>query len=96
MAFTENHQWVKEKLKEEFYITAFSVEDSRKVAVEERSRKFRKAMEALPQAKTLVEDSQKSCRCSGIASQPGRTARRLVSLIPESLQSLTLEDNIAI
>jgi carboxyl-terminal processing protease len=56
--FTENHDWIKRELKREMYITAFSVEESRKVAVEQ-DPEIQKAIEALPKAKALVENAKK-------------------------------------
>ena len=56
--FSENRDWVKKELKREFYITAFSVDESRKVAVEQDPEIIR-AMDALPKAKALVDNAKK-------------------------------------
>jgi len=56
--FTENHQWIKEQLKREMYITAFSFEDSRRVAIEQ-DPEVAQAIDALPKAKALIESAKK-------------------------------------
>ena len=56
--FIENHQWVKEQLKQEFYITAFSQNDSDKVRMEQDPEVV-KAIEAMPKAQGLVEKAKK-------------------------------------
>jgi carboxyl-terminal processing protease len=56
--FTENRQWVKDQLKREMYITAFSYEESQRVAIEQDPA-VQKAIEALPKAKALVDSAKK-------------------------------------
>ncbi len=56
--FNENRDWIKKELKREFYITAFSVDDSRKVAVEQ-DPEILKAIDAMPKAKALVDNAKK-------------------------------------
>lgn len=58
MEFTENHEWIKDQLKREMYITAFSYEDSQRVAIEQDPA-VQKAIEALPKAKALLESAKK-------------------------------------
>jgi carboxyl-terminal processing protease len=58
MEFTENHQWIKDQLKREMYITAFSYEQSQRVAIEQDPA-VQKAIEALPKAKSLLESAKK-------------------------------------
>jgi len=58
MEFTENHQWIKDQLKREMYITAFSYEESQRVAIEQDPA-VQKAVEALPKAKALLESAKK-------------------------------------
>jgi hypothetical protein len=58
MEFTENHQWIKDQLKREMYITAFSYEESQRVAIEQDPA-VQKAIEALPKAKALVDSAKK-------------------------------------
>ncbi len=58
MEFTENHQWIKDQLKREMYITAFSYEESQRVAIEQDPA-VQKAVEALPKAKALVDSAKK-------------------------------------
>jgi len=56
--FTENHEWVKQQLKREMYITAFSLEESQRVAVEQ-DPEILKAIDSLPKAKALLETAKK-------------------------------------
>jgi carboxyl-terminal processing protease len=56
--FTENHQWIKEQLKREMYITAFSYEESQRVA-KEQDPAVAKAVEALPKARALLDNAKK-------------------------------------
>jgi carboxyl-terminal processing protease len=56
--FALNHDWVKEQLKREMYITAFSLEDSDRVRIEQ-DREVAQAVEALPKAQALVERTKK-------------------------------------
>jgi carboxyl-terminal processing protease len=56
--FTANHDWVKGQLKHEFYITAFSYEQSERVAVEQDPAVAR-AVDSLPKAQALLENAKK-------------------------------------
>ena len=56
--WAENHAWIKQQVKKEFYITGFSFEDSQKVAIEEDPMVL-KAVDALPQARALLDKSKK-------------------------------------
>lgn len=56
--FTENHQWIKDQLKREMYITAFSYEESQRVAIEQDPMVV-KAIDALPKAKALLDSAKK-------------------------------------
>jgi carboxyl-terminal processing protease len=56
--WTENHTWIAQQLKREMYATAFSFEDSQKVAVE-TDPMVAKAVDAMPEAKALLEKSKK-------------------------------------
>jgi carboxyl-terminal processing protease len=56
--FTENRAWVKDQLKREMYITAFSYEESQRVAIEQDPA-VQKGIEALPKAKALVDSAKK-------------------------------------
>jgi carboxyl-terminal processing protease len=66
--FTANHQWIKHELKREMYVTAFSVDDSRRVAVEQ-DEEVQKAIESMPKAKALV-DNAKKMMVQRITTQP--------------------------
>lgn len=56
--FAEAHDWLKQQVKREFYITAFSVEDSRRLTVETDPVVLH-AIESLPKAKELLENAKK-------------------------------------
>ena len=56
--FAANHDWVKGQLKHEFYITAFSYEQSERVAVE-LDPVVAKAVESMPKAQALLENAKK-------------------------------------
>jgi carboxyl-terminal processing protease len=56
--FTADHEWVKQELKREMYITGFSVDESRRVAVEQ-DPEVQKAVDSLPKAKALVDNAKK-------------------------------------
>ena len=56
--FTANHQWVKEQLKREMYITAFSFEQSERVTIQQ-DPEIAQAVEALPKAVSLLENAKK-------------------------------------
>ena len=56
--FTANHQWVKEQLKREMYITAFSWEQSVRVNIQQ-DPEVAMAVEAMPKAVTLLDNAKK-------------------------------------
>ncbi len=56
--FTANRDWVRQELKREMYITAFSYDESRKVAIEQDAE-IVKAIDSLPKAKALVDNAKK-------------------------------------
>ena len=56
--FTANHQWVKEQLKRELYITAFSFEQSERVVIEQ-DPEIAQAVQAIPKAVSLIENAKK-------------------------------------
>jgi carboxyl-terminal processing protease len=56
--WTENYNWIKQELKKEMYITGFSFEESQKVATE-ADPMVQKAVEALPEARELLDKSKK-------------------------------------
>ena len=56
--FTQDHEWLKQYLRREMYITAFSIDESRRVAVE-TDPMVQKAIDAMPKAKALLEGSRK-------------------------------------
>lgn len=56
--FTANHQWIKEQLKREMYITAFSYEQSRIVNVQQ-DPEIAKAIDSMPKATSLLETAKK-------------------------------------
>lgn len=56
--FTEQHDWIKRQLKKEMYTTAFSFEESQRVATEADPMVAR-AVESMPKASELLEKSKK-------------------------------------
>jgi carboxyl-terminal processing protease len=56
--WTENHEWIRDQLKREMYVTAFSYEDSQKVSVE-TDPEVTKALGYMPEAKNLLDKSEK-------------------------------------
>jgi carboxyl-terminal processing protease len=56
--WTENRTWILQQLKREMYATAFSFEESQRVAVEADPMAL-KAIETMPEAKALLEKSKK-------------------------------------
>jgi carboxyl-terminal processing protease len=56
--FAENQSWLKEQLRREMYITAFGVEDARKLAVD-HDPLVQKAIDSLPKARALQENAKK-------------------------------------
>jgi carboxyl-terminal processing protease len=56
--FAENQQWLKEQLRREMYITAFGVEESRKLGIETDPIVL-KAVDSLDKAKSLQENAKK-------------------------------------
>ena len=57
--FTENHDWIKQQLKSEMYITAFSVEEPQRLHIE-TDPVVQKAVEAMPKAKALIENAEEA------------------------------------
>jgi hypothetical protein len=55
--WTRDHSWLRNDLRQEMYITAFSYEDSQKVAVEQDAE-VQKAMDALSKASHLLVQSK--------------------------------------
>jgi carboxyl-terminal processing protease len=56
--FTENHEWVKDQLKREMYITAFNLDASDRVQIEQDPEVAR-AVDAMPKAKLLLDNARK-------------------------------------
>jgi carboxyl-terminal processing protease len=56
--FTLNHAWLKQALQREMYITAFSIDDSRRVAIE-TDPMVEKGVDAMPKAKALLDNARK-------------------------------------
>jgi carboxyl-terminal processing protease len=67
--FTENHDWIRNQLKREMYITGFNVDASDRVQIEQ-DPEVAKAVEAMPKAKMLLENARKVMVKNG--SQPAR------------------------
>jgi carboxyl-terminal processing protease len=56
--FTANYDWIKQELKREFFVTAFSLEDSLRVE-KESDPAVLKAIDSLPKARQLLESARK-------------------------------------
>jgi len=56
--FTANYQWVRDQLKREMYITAFSYEQSVRVAIEQ-DPEIAAAADAMPKAVSLLQNAKK-------------------------------------
>jgi carboxyl-terminal processing protease len=56
--YAENQQWLKDQLRREMYITAFGVEDARKLGIETDPIVL-KAVDSLDKAKSLQENARK-------------------------------------
>jgi carboxyl-terminal processing protease len=65
--FAENTKWIREQLRREMYITAFGVEESRKVAVD-LDPLVLQALEVLPKAQALQENAKKTIAQRGSAN----------------------------
>ena len=55
--WTRDHSWVRDQLRAQMYITAFSFEDSQRVGVEQ-DPEVQKALAAMPKASTLLAQSK--------------------------------------
>ena len=55
--WTQAHDWVKRYLKREMYMTAFNMEDAKRVEIE-TDPQVEKAVESLPKAKALLENTK--------------------------------------
>ena len=56
--YAEVHDWIKQQVKREFYVTGFGFEESRRYNIE-TDPLVQKALEALPKAKELLENAKK-------------------------------------
>ena len=91
--FTENHDWIKQQLKREMYITAFSVDESQRVAIEQ-DPEIQKAMEAMPKAQALLDNAKKLMVQRMTQQDRARLKRRFAA--HHRLPSSTPADSIAI
>lgn len=55
--WTKDHSWLRDQLRSEMYITAFSYEDSQKIGVEQ-DQEVQKAIDAMPKAAQLLAESK--------------------------------------
>jgi len=67
--FSENLDWTKQQLRREVFVSVFSIEDSRRMSVE-TDPMVQKAVDALPQAKELLENAKKM-----IVQRMGKSSR---------------------
>src|SRR5579872_1707294 len=56
--FTQDHQWLENRLQREMYLTAFSLDESRRIAIE-TDPMVEKAVDAMPKARVLLDNSRK-------------------------------------
>lgn len=56
--FTENIEWIRRQLRQQMYITAFSIDESRRMMIETDPAVL-KAIESLPKAQQLLENARK-------------------------------------
>ena len=56
--WAQDHSWLKENLQREMYLTAFSIDESRRIAVE-TDPMVQKAVDAMPKARALLDNSRK-------------------------------------
>jgi carboxyl-terminal processing protease len=56
--WAQNHDWIKRMLKYEMYMTGFNIEDARRVRAE-TDPEVEKAIDLMPKAKALLENSRK-------------------------------------
>lgn len=56
--FAENREWLKQQIKRELFITAFSQEEARRLTVE-TDPVIQKAIESIPKAKSLLDSAKK-------------------------------------
>ena len=68
--FERDRSWIRDRVREELFITAFSKEESDRVAYQNEPEVV-KAVESLPSSKALIEKARQI-----IARQPKKTARR--------------------
>ena len=55
--WTKNHDWLRDELRREMYITAFSYEDSQEIAIEQ-DPEIQRAIDAMPKAAKLLAESK--------------------------------------
>jgi carboxyl-terminal processing protease len=72
--FAANRDWIKKELKREMYITAFSQDESQRVAIEQDPEVL-KAIDSMPKAKALV-DTAKKLLVQRMTGQDPRVAAR--------------------
>src|SRR5581483_3952394 len=67
--FQKDRDWIAERLREEFFTTAFSKDDADRLAIDS-DPELRKAVEALPQSKALLDKSKEivARQASGIVN----------------------------
>ena len=56
--FAQHHDWIRSELRYEMYLSAFSVDEARRLAIE-NDAEVTKAIDSLPQAKALIENAKR-------------------------------------
>ncbi len=72
--FNDNRAWVKDQLMQEMYVTAFGVDDSAKVTLQQ-DPEVQAAINAMPQAKALLDNAKKLMVEREAGQLPKRAAR---------------------
>ena len=72
-AFDKDRDWIRDQLRTEMYVTAFGVDESRKVAIGQ-DPEIKDAVDALPKSKALL-DAAKKMMVVRLGGQPERAAR---------------------
>ena len=57
--FDQDRDWIREQLRTEMYVTAFGVDESRKIAIEQ-DPEIKDAIDALPKAQALLDTARKT------------------------------------
>jgi carboxyl-terminal processing protease len=71
--FNQDRDWIRQQLRTEMYVTAFGVDESRKISIEQ-DPEIKDAIDALPKAQALLDTAKKTL-VERLGGQPSRAAR---------------------